>query len=189
MVERPKRIFESLEQSNTQVWTSTPSFVQMCLMDPSFKEKLLPHISVFLFCGEILPVQIAQQLIERFPKAKVFNTYGPTEATVAVTFVELTDHPLNHYTNLPVGKTKKDTKILLLNEDGNEVLDGEKGEIVIVGTSVSKGYLDEPDRTEKVFYLINGQMAYRTGMPDTWKMDFFSIKDGRTFKLNYMGIG
>lgn len=174
LIERPKILFEVLEKSNTQVWTSTPSFVQMCLMDPSFKEELLPHLVVFLFCGEILPVQIARQLIERFPKAKVFNTYGPTEATVAVTFIELTDPQLNHYPNLPVGKPKKDTKILILNDDDHEVLEGEKGEIVIVGPSVSKGYLDEPDRTEKVFYLINGQMAYRTG-------DAGYIEDGLLF--------
>ena len=56
MIARPKILFEALKKSNTQVWTSTPSFVQMCLMDPSFNQELLPDLSVFLFCGEILPV-------------------------------------------------------------------------------------------------------------------------------------
>ena len=44
--------------------------------------------------------------MKRFPKAKVFNTYGPTEATVAVTFVELTEDQLNQYPNLPSRKAK-----------------------------------------------------------------------------------
>lgn len=163
MIAKPKYLFESFKESSIQVWTSTPSFVQMCLMDPSFNENLLPEVSVFLFCGEILPGAIAEQLLTRFPKAKVFNTYGPTEATVAVTFVEITPEILKQNISLPVGKPKEDTRILLVDENGYEVSDGEKGEIIIIGPSVSKGYLGQKELTEKVFSSSNGQMAYKTG--------------------------
>jgi D-alanine--poly(phosphoribitol) ligase subunit 1 len=163
MIARPKILFEALKTSHTQVWTSTPSFVQMCLMDPSFNQELLPELSVFLFCGEILPGTIAAQLLDRFPNAKIFNTYGPTEATVAVTFVEIKKEIINEYQNLPVGIPKRDTKIILVNEEGAEVADGEKGEIIIVGPSVSKGYLGQQELTDKVFFLKDGEMAYRTG--------------------------
>ncbi|HJV31077.1 MAG TPA: D-alanine--poly(phosphoribitol) ligase subunit DltA [Bacillales bacterium] len=163
MIAKPKMLFEALKKSNIQVWTSTPSFVQMCLMDPSFNQELLPDLRVFLFCGEILPVAIAQALINRFPKAKIFNTYGPTEATVAVTSVEITPELAYEYPSLPVGTSKSDTKILLVGEDGNEVPDGEKGEIIIVGPSVSKGYLGEIELSKKAFIPMHGQMAYKTG--------------------------
>ncbi|MBD5071801.1 AMP-binding protein, partial [Xanthomonas citri pv. citri] len=83
-VNKPKVLFEELKKSGLNVWTSTPSFVQMCLMDPGFSQDLLPHADTFMFCGEVLPVSVAKALLERFPKAKIFNTYGPTEATVAV---------------------------------------------------------------------------------------------------------
>ena len=36
MIARPKDLFASLEQSDIQVWTSTPSFAEMCLMEASF---------------------------------------------------------------------------------------------------------------------------------------------------------
>lgn len=39
MINRPKLLFEALKQSNVNVWTSTPSFAQMCLMDPSYSEE------------------------------------------------------------------------------------------------------------------------------------------------------
>jgi D-alanine--poly(phosphoribitol) ligase subunit 1 len=163
MIAKPKMLFEALKQSTTHVWTSTPSFVQMCLMDPSFNDELLPKLKVFLFCGEILPVNIAKALMDRFPKAKIFNTYGPTEATVAVTSVEITNDILNEFPSLPVGSPKDDTQILLVGEDGNEVLDGEKGEIIIVGPSVSKGYLGQKELSEKVFTSLDGGLAYKTG--------------------------
>ncbi|MDA1476807.1 D-alanine--poly(phosphoribitol) ligase subunit DltA [Bacillus changyiensis] len=163
MINRPKILFEALKESNINVWTSTPSFAQMCLMDPSFSEELLPDLSVFMFCGETLPASVAKQLKERFPKARVFNTYGPTEATVAVTSIEVTDEILERYSSLPVGSEKPETEIVIINEDGEAVKDGEKGEIIITGASVSKGYLGEAELTEKAFFTYNGAPAYRTG--------------------------
>jgi D-alanine--poly(phosphoribitol) ligase subunit 1 len=163
MIAKPKILFEALTKSGVHVWTSTPSFVQMCLMDPSFNETLLPDLSVFLFCGEILPNSICQQLMERFPKAKIYNTYGPTEATVAITSIEVTNELINKYSSLPVGKIKGDSRILLVDENGNEVQNGEKGEIILVGPGVSKGYLGQPELTSKAFTIIDGQQAYRTG--------------------------
>ncbi|NHM32729.1 D-alanine--poly(phosphoribitol) ligase subunit DltA [Neobacillus terrae] len=187
MIAKPKILFEELKKSNVQVWTSTPSFVQMCLMDPSFNEGLLPELRVFLFCGEILPAIISRQLKERFPKAAVYNTYGPTEATVAVTSVEVTEEILERYPALPVGQPKSDTRLLLLDENGTEVLEGEKGEIVIVGPSVSKGYLGLPEINEKAFYSQDGQMAYRTGDAGYMENGLLFYKGRMDFQIKLHG--
>ncbi|ALM28422.1 D-alanine--poly(phosphoribitol) ligase subunit DltA [Bacillus altitudinis] len=163
LVNKPKDMFAALGQSDVEVWTSTPSFVQMCLMDPSFTGELLPELKVFLFCGEALPVSVASALLERFPKAQVFNTYGPTEATVAITSIEVTQEILDQHDSLPVGYAKPDTDIVILDEEGKTLPDGEKGEIVIVGPSVTRGYLGEQALTDKVFFEYEGRPAYRTG--------------------------
>ncbi|MDQ6597333.1 D-alanine--poly(phosphoribitol) ligase subunit DltA [Bacillus salipaludis] len=187
MIAKPKILFEELKKSNTQVWTSTPSFAQMCLMDPSYNQELLPELSVFLFCGEILPVSVCKQLKERFPKAKVFNTYGPTEATVAVTSVEVTEEILQEYQTLPVGKAKGDTQIVLLDENQKQILDDEKGEIIIVGPSVSKGYLGQKEQTEKAFFMYNGVQAYRTGDAGYMKQGQLFYKGRMDFQIKLHG--
>jgi D-alanine--poly(phosphoribitol) ligase subunit 1 len=174
LITQPKRLFEELEKANIQVWTSTPSFAQMCLMDPSFNDQMIPGMEVFLFCGEVLSTQTARQLKERFPKAKIFNSYGPTEATVAVTMLEVTDEILEAHHALPIGYIKSDCQLLVVDEEGQPVKDGEKGELIIVGPSVSKGYLGEKTLTEKSFFLHNGQRAYKTG-------DAGYIKDGLAY--------
>jgi len=163
MISRPKVLFQYLADSNIEVWTSTPSFADMCMMNPDFNEKLLPNMKTFLFCGEVLSSQSAKQLTTRFPKATVFNTYGPTEATVAVTSVRITEEILNQYATLPIGMPKEDTKILIMDENGTPLEEGEKGEIVIVGPSVSKGYLQNKEKTEAAFKTINDMKAYKTG--------------------------
>ncbi|MFC7393611.1 D-alanine--poly(phosphoribitol) ligase subunit DltA [Scopulibacillus cellulosilyticus] len=162
MIAKPKELFASFEQSNIEVWTSTPSFAEMCLMAPGFSSEMLPSLNTFLFCGEVLPNNLARQLLERFPGAQIINSYGPTEATVAVTSVIIDKEMTGKYDSLPVGYCKSDCQILIMKEDGSLAADGEKGEIVIVGPSVSKGYLSAPELTEKAFMTINGERAYRT---------------------------
>ncbi|MGU9505003.1 AMP-binding protein, partial [Bacillus paralicheniformis] len=78
-----------------------------------------------------------------------FNTYGPTETTVAVTQVEITDEILNKYDRLPIGVSKDDTKISIDTSKGEE---DNQGEVVIEGPSVSKGYLNNPEKTEAAFF-------------------------------------
>jgi D-alanine--poly(phosphoribitol) ligase subunit 1 len=174
LISNPKWLFQSLKESNINVWTSTPSFVEMCLMDQQFSEKMMPHMETFLFCGEMLPNETARKLKARFPNAVIYNTYGPTEATVAVTSIEITEAILNEYPSLPVGTPKKDVEILVMDEKGNAVSEGEKGEIVIIGKSVSKGYFNNETLTKKSFFLYHNQPAYRTG-------DIGYIKNGLLF--------
>jgi D-alanine--poly(phosphoribitol) ligase subunit 1 len=70
---------------------------------------------------------------------------------------------LDEFTSLPVGKIKADSRILLVDENGNEVPNGEKGEIILVGPGVSKGYLGQPELTNKAFIQYEGEQAYKTG--------------------------
>ena len=81
---------KALADSGVQVWVSTPSFAELCLANAEFRDKLLPDLRLFIFCGETLPNMVAVHLLERFPTARILNTYGPTESTVAVTSVEVT---------------------------------------------------------------------------------------------------
>ncbi|WP_186579372.1 D-alanine--poly(phosphoribitol) ligase subunit DltA [Aquibacillus kalidii] len=178
---KPKLLFDNLSRSALQIWTSTPSFVQMCFPNPDFNQKMLPELELFLFCGEVLPLAVARELKERFPRARIFNTYGPTEATVAVTSIEVTDELLAHEKVLPVGYPKSDMRILVVDELDNPLPEGEKGELILVGPSVSKGYLCEPLLTESAFGIINGMNAYRTG-------DAGYIQDGLVYcqgRLDY----
>ncbi|MFX3618811.1 MAG: D-alanine--poly(phosphoribitol) ligase subunit DltA [Sporolactobacillus sp.] len=162
MIARPKELFASFAASMITIWTSTPSFAEMCLMEPSFSATMLPALHTFLFCGETLPVAIARKLHQRFPRARIINTYGPTETTVAVTSVTLTEAMLASDHPFPVGACKSEGRLLIMDPDGAIVPDGDKGEIVICGASVGSGYLGEPEKTASAFEIINDMPAYHT---------------------------
>lgn len=158
-----RTLFDAFRESNVTTWVSTPSFATMSLIEKTFAEPMLPHLRRFLFCGETLPNDTAAQLLERFPKAEVWNTYGPTEATVATTSIRVDRAVLEEWNPLPVGAVMGGTTILIRSEDGNAMPEGERGEIVIAGPNVSPGYLGRPDLTERAFFDLNHERAYRTG--------------------------
>ncbi len=159
-IANPKQLYQAFAASNVTSWVSTPSFAQLCLAEKTFAQAMLPQVRRFLFCWETLAPEVAAQLLERFPNARVWNTYGPTEATCCTTSLDVDRTIVEKYSPLPVGYAKPDTHILILDEDGTQV---ERGEIVIAGPNVSTGYLGRPDLNERAFFQLNGLRAYRTG--------------------------
>ena len=158
-----RNLYEILRHSGITSWVSTPSFASMCLIEKTFAQPMLPKLKRFLFCGETLPNEVAAALLDRFPEAQVWNTYGPTEATVATTSIQVTRDVLAKYSPLPVGAAMPGTRLYIRGEDGNRVPDGERGEIIIAGPNVSPGYLHRPDLTDRAFFDSPDGRAYRTG--------------------------
>ena len=156
MIHRPADLFKAFKSSGVQVWVSTPSFAEYCLMSREFNENLLGQMHTFLFCGEVLQVSCAKKLKERFPNAVIYNTYGPTEATVAVTSVEITEEMIQQGDIFPVGRVKSDCKIHIDINAQEEI----RGEILIEGPSVSPGYVANPKLTQDRFPEKD---MYRTG--------------------------
>ncbi|MBF9289716.1 D-alanine--poly(phosphoribitol) ligase subunit DltA [Staphylococcus haemolyticus] len=164
MINKPKLLNEMLVNTPINAWVSTPSFMEMCLLLPNLNESSYPSLNHFFFCGEILPHRTAKALLDRYPSAVVYNTYGPTEATVAVTGIKLTPEVIETYNPLPVGVSRPNTSLFTTDE----------GELVIKGNSVSLGYLDNKEKTDAVFNFEDGLRIYHTG-------DKAIEKDGQWF--------
>ena len=165
-----RSLFLALDHAGLTAWVSTPSFAQLCLAERTFATPRLPALRHFLFCGETLLPDTAIRLLDRFPAAEVWNTYGPTEATVATTSVLVTKDLAGRPGPLPIGHPRPGTRMYLRDEHGSVAAEGERGEMMIVGPNVSPGYLGRPDLTEAVFFEeVDGQQAYRTGDWGRWR--------------------
>lgn len=172
------KLMPFLMNSGAGVWVSTPSFAEICLVDRSFCQERMPKLRLFLFCGETLTPSTALKLMERFPEARIINTYGPTESTVAVTQVEITEELARSALSsesgrsmesgqLPVGTVKPGSRIEIRRKDGSLAVEGEEGEIVILGDTVAAGYFQNEMLTKRSFFQCDfagkTERGYRTG--------------------------
>jgi len=141
-------------ETKAQVWVSTPSSAFQRFVDPDFCAEAMPDMAVFLFCGEVLPPAVPRFLRRRFPKARIINSYGPTEVTVINTQVEITDDVLADHAVLPVGRSKPRAWL---------EIDPANGEILAFGENVMRGYLNRPDLNAGKMLLRDGRRGFRTG--------------------------
>jgi D-alanine--poly(phosphoribitol) ligase subunit 1 len=185
-IANPRQLYTLLAASPLTAWVSTPSFAQMCLVESTFNHDMLPRLKRFLFCGETLAPEVASRLLDRFPAAEVWNTYGPTEATIATTSVRITRDILDRYSPLPIGYPMLGSRVLVMDEERRELPPGERGEIIIAGPNVSPGYLHRPELNETAFFHLNGQRAYRTGDWGCYRDDmlFFEGRIDNQIKLH-----
>ena len=81
--------------------------------------------------------------IKQYTNAKVYNSYGPTEATIASNYKEITDPEI-----ITVGKALKNYVTEVRDLDGKLLPKGVMGELYIGGTGVGKGYYNMPETNQ-----------------------------------------
>ena len=175
------KIFSELKISNATIAVMTPSFADLLMTDKAFSKELLPNLKKIIFCGEKLLNSTVKKLYSRFKNIEIINTYGPTECTFAVTSIVI---PNNFEGDIPVGKPKNDCEIFILNEDKQEVPDGTKGEILITGESVAKGYINV--KSDK-FMIYKGRKAYLTGDIGYLKNGILNVEGRKDSQIKYKG--
>jgi D-alanine--poly(phosphoribitol) ligase subunit 1 len=168
-IKNSTKLISKIIDEEVTIWLSTPSLVYLYLTEPRFNFKDLPLLNSFIFAGEALPLRTYKLLRERFPEAKIWNAYGPSEATNLTTYVELTDDLIDNYNLIPIGYPKPNSKIILDEIDNDGV-----GEICIIGEHLTPGYLNNPNLNDEKFFIINGERAYKSG-------DLGFFKDGLLF--------
>lgn len=163
MMDNLKELFEYLKESNIAAWVSTPTFLEICSFDEKFDCQMLKELELIILAGEILSKRLVESIKDKFPNIKIINGYGPTEGTVLLSACEITQEMLNDIKCLPIGKILADGKYKIL-KDGKEVKEGECGELVVVSDSISNGYFNNKEQTEKVFFNDeSGRRGYYTG--------------------------
>jgi acyl-coenzyme A synthetase/AMP-(fatty) acid ligase len=64
---------------------------------------------------------------------------------------------------LIIGKPFRNVDVLIVDERGNEVARGEKGEMLVAGGQITPGYINNEERNRTAFIIKGGQRYYNTG--------------------------
>lgn len=144
-----------------------PSMIRY--LKPYFEEIDMSSLKTCIVTAEACPLELMNEWYQITPNVEIYDFYGPTEATIYCTYYKLTRGGNNKTLNgiISIGKPMHNVLALILDEQGNEVPDGEKGELCVAGNQVTCGYFNNPEKNAEAFFMkmIDGKLVrfYHTG--------------------------
>ena len=153
----PSTTLNLLKKYNVTAFCGTPTLlnlIQRTKREQNYKN--LKHICV---SGECMSSQVATEIANAFPNAKVYHVYGLTEAGPRVSYL-----PPNLFSEYPdcVGVPLKSVEIKIITRSGQVADKNEIGTLWVKGANVMIGYYNNPQGTNKVLkngWLCTGDMA------------------------------
>lgn len=139
---------------------------------PTLHALLLEHsatapaaLSTVIVAGEACPPELVRTHLRSWPAARLYNEYGPTEASVWSSVAECTDAAIDG--PVPIGRAIPGSQVLVLDDAGSPCARGMLGEIHIAGPGLSSGYANAQFDADKFVTsrhpLLSGQRLYRSG--------------------------
>ena len=135
-------------------------------------------IEVAIVGGEALTKAHEQVLRSLNPDMRIYNEYGPTEATVGCTMMELVEGA-----PITIGQPIQNTEVYVLNDAHQLVSEGVKGDLYIGGAGLFRGYVNQPQRTmdQLISNPFGAGVLYKTGDIASWNeagtLNFFGRSD------------
>jgi len=154
----------------------------------SIKDNDCSSLRIIICGGEKWSFSLGEKCIKKL-NVCLYNGYGPTEASVGVTFWQ---YDLNYNKKIvPLGQPISNVKIYIVDDDLNPVPVGETGELCISGVCLAHGYLNTPELTADKFkqnpFTVERKSRYtRLYMSGDWArylndgyIEFFGRKDNQ----------
>ncbi|MGH1540699.1 MAG: amino acid adenylation domain-containing protein [Arenicella sp.] len=136
------------------------------------------NLKVAIVGGEALPTKIAQLLHHLSADVRVFNEYGPTEATVGCAIHEVGRDDKK----MLIGRPIDNMRAFVLDPDGQLLPPGVVGRLQVAGKGVSQGYRNLPELNKQSFRAIahlNEEYVYDTGDLALWSVEGQLVYLGR----------
>ncbi|MBY0407647.1 MAG: AMP-binding protein, partial [Rickettsiales bacterium] len=194
VVRQAKRLVESVQDCT--VWFSVPSLLIYLSALKALTAQSLPHMRAIVFGGEGFAKTELQKLHRLYgARATLWNVYGPTECTCICSAYAITERDFEDMSALaPLGHLAHNVKGVVLRPDGSQATDGETGELVLFGSQIALGYVNDTERSAVAFAPCSlpgyaNLPCYRTG--DLVRQDgetgYFHFVGRKDNQIKHMG--
>ncbi|QOT00203.1 amino acid adenylation domain-containing protein [Brevibacterium sp. JNUCC-42] len=179
-----KHFIEKVNHYGVTVLEVVPSYLSVMLDLLEREFQAFNSLEYLLVTGETLKQNVVEKWFRLYPSIPVINAYGPTEASDDITHYHMDSIP--DIATIPIGQPLQNFNIYIVNEHLQQCPIGVKGEILVSGIGVGRGYLYDPERTQASFMddpftEKKGRRLYKTGDLGRWLpggiIEFFGRKD------------
>jgi amino acid adenylation domain-containing protein len=161
----PRTFFRAVASEAITYTGFSPSYLRLLLASQLMETLAESHLHIVALGGEASSPADIRALWAAAPDLEVFNRYGPTETTIAVTHRKVTSADLAAG-SVPIGQPHPGVTFHLVDgEDRVVETPDQVGELYVGGTQLMTGYWGAPELTADVMRtdLIPGMTLYRTG--------------------------
>lgn len=125
-------------------------------------DQLPSSIRLLISGGDVIRHSYIDRLL-KLP-VEIYNTYGPSETTVCASYFHCEEETQLEDDTFPIGKPVKGTEIEIIDPDGKACRPYQKGEIIIKGGGVSRGYAGTRPAEQQAFFTDkDGKRSYASG--------------------------
>ena len=174
-LESPEMLAMLMNSYAVDFFAMTPSRLSAFMQNSLFR-KVMWRMESIVCGGEPFPPELLKKL-RNCTKARIYNQYGPSETTVAVSMKEISKTD-----RITIGTPMGNCKLYILDQWMNPLPIGGNGRLFVGGKCVGRGYRNRPDLTAKAFRenpFINDDRIYDTGDMAYWTPNGEVILTGR----------
>jgi len=151
-----KKLIEFIRRNKVTMLSGFPYLLQ----EINELDEIPASIRLLISGGDVIRESYVTNLLG---KVEVYNTYGPSETTVCASYLRCSKENVLADGTFPVGKPVLNTDIKIMDEKGNELAQGEIGELCIFGDGVSNGYIGDRAKENESFVETSQGRMYRSG--------------------------
>src|SRR3989454_5395644 len=179
-----KRFIDKIVDARAKVIQVVPSYLEVLVSFLEQHPRELPDLRCVSVTGEALKKELVQRWFVAQPAVKLINAYGLTETSDDTNHEVMDGVPRRE--RVPLGRPINNVSVNIVDENLALVPLGAPGEIVFSGVCVGRGYVNDPERTQRAFMADpyrEGRRLYRSGdygrrLPDG-KLEFLGRRDSQ----------
>src|SRR5216117_37702 len=179
-----ERFLERIVAGRVNIVQVVPSYLEVLVTNLAQRPRELGALRYVVATGEALKKELVERWFAARPRIKLVNAYGLTETSDDTNHEIMDRAPQGE--RVPLGRPINNVFIYVVDEQLQPVPLGAPGEIVFSGVCVGRGYINDPERTQRAFLqdpLRPGQRMYRSGdygrgLPDG-KLEFLGRRDSQ----------
>ncbi|WP_050386900.1 fatty acid--CoA ligase [Bradyrhizobium pachyrhizi] len=160
----PAQIIELIQTERITVTFLVPAMIMFLLDDKSIVGADLTSLRRIVYGASPIPSKLLQRAIQRFSSAGFLQLYGLTETTGGITLLTAEDHADPESPRLKsCGRPLSGVDLRVVDADGNQVREGEVGEIICRTVKNMKGYWNRDEDTARTLrngWLYTGDAGY-----------------------------
>src|SRR6266566_3624922 len=179
-----KRFIDKIVAARVNVVQVVPSYLEVLVSYLGQHPIEFKDLQYVVATGEALKQELVERWFAIQPRIQLVNAYGLTETSDDTNHEIMDRAPQGE--RVPLGRPINNVLIYVADQELQPVPLGAPGEIVFSGVCVGRGYINDPERTQRAFLpdpLRPGQRVYRSGdygrgLPDG-KLEFLGRRDSQ----------